>query len=292
MDPNLTPFDTDAISVCPDNCTTQHICNDASLMTDLVDIPFEIPMSSVGGMAIPKKIGTMVLKIKDDDGVVHTEKFPDTYLIPQSPKILISPVQWSEQIGDDNEEGTNIQSFRTYSRLTWHSKFRKTFDHPPNSRLPEMLVNEGYSRFSNFAKRVSLFVQSQADGSSHSFRVAPGKRTRREYELDEQIDDNNDSPLINTNDHWEATFAPKDFTKMLQNNDCKIVHVQKVHPPCADNEHIPHYDVKLVGSDQTYENISEEHLHPFDSVDPESYCTRMRTGNSESLAGTTDRSLA
>ena len=62
-------------------------------------------MSSVGGMAIPKKIGTMVLKIRDDNGIFHTEKFKDTYLIPQLPKILISPVQWSEQIGDD----TNIQ---------------------------------------------------------------------------------------------------------------------------------------------------------------------------------------
>lgn len=270
MDPTITPFDTDSISVCPDNCTTQHICNDASLMEDLMDIPFEIPMSSVGGMAIPKKIGTMVLKIKDDDGVVHTERFPDTYFIPQSPKILISPVQWSEQINDEDEEGKNIQSFRTYSRLRWRSKFTKTFDHPPHSRLPDMLVNEGYSKFSNFARRVSLFVRSKDDGSTHSFRVAPREGTRKEYELDLQTDGDENSPLINTNDHWEATFSPKDFTKMLQNNDCKIVHVQKVHPPCAYNNHIPHYDVNLVGSDQTYENISEDHLHPFDSVDPAS----------------------
>lgn len=111
IDPSLSIFNSDTRTVCPDNCTTQHICNDPSLTKDLVDIP----MSSVGGLAVPKQIGTMVLNIKDDDGVTHVEEFLDTYLMPQSPKILISPIQWAEQINDEDEEGTSIQSFHTYS---------------------------------------------------------------------------------------------------------------------------------------------------------------------------------
>ena len=55
---------------------------------------------------------------------------------------------------------------------------------------------------------------------------------------------------------------------MIQNNDCKIVLVQKVYDPTADNNFIPHYDVKVVGRDDIFENVSEEHLHPFGSTDP------------------------
>ena len=93
LDPSLTLYDTDTIGVCPDNCTTQHVCNNPHLMTHLVDIPFNIPMASVGGITVPKQIGTMTLTIRDDEGIDHIEKFPDTYIMPDSPKILISPVQ-------------------------------------------------------------------------------------------------------------------------------------------------------------------------------------------------------
>ena len=47
-------------------------------------------MASVGGVAVPKQIGTMTLTIRDDDGIDHIEKFPNTYFMSLIPKILIS----------------------------------------------------------------------------------------------------------------------------------------------------------------------------------------------------------
>ena len=53
------------------------------------------------------------------------------------------PDKW----GKPDEEGTYIQSARSKSTLTWnHGKFSKTFLHP-DSKIPEMSINHGFTSF-------------------------------------------------------------------------------------------------------------------------------------------------
>lgn len=134
-----------------------------------------------------------------------------------------------------------------------------------------MMVNEGFSSYIRFVRRVSLFLSSKANGSSHSFKNAPPPESRKQYEVETELDDefdiHTDSTFISSNDKWDATYSENDQAKMIQNNDCKIVLVQKVYDPVTENNYIPHYDVKVVGCDELFENVSQEHLHPFGSTD-------------------------
>ena len=284
IDPSLTIFDTDTIGACPDNCTTQHVCNNPDLMSDLIDIPFDIPMQSVGGIACPKQIGTMTLIIRDDKGIDHVEQFPDTYLMPESPKILISPVQWAQQIRQENENSsdelpikhTGISSWETFSELTWRGKYTKTFDHA--TRLPEMPVNEGYNLYSNFFNKFYSYASTHASSfytpdpeyfdntcSSSSSSSPPMNKQNEGDNLDEG-DLASEDQTDNHFHEWNPTFSINDQCRLLEHNHLMIVSIIKVIPPCESNAFIPHYDVKVVGQDTILTNISEEYLHPFDQV--------------------------
>ena len=296
--PSFSLFDTDTFTVCPDNCTTQHISNNEAIMTDLIDLPFDVPMSSVGGLSITKQMGTMHLNIKDDQGNVHKESFPDTYYMPQSPKILISPTQWDEQINDDDDESTSITTFHHHSKFKWKG-YTITFDHPPGSHLPEMPVNEGFQLHSIFSNKVlprihqnkqSLFCCSPCSNLVHS---SPSSDDPTILKKGMETSDSNSSGFgiccpvpsklslslksncsadlpSNSLDVWEPTFVVGDQDKYIENNEYKIVTITKIHLPSSDNENIPHYDIKVVGNSITFSNISEEYLHPYDSVDPSS----------------------
>ena len=55
-------------------------------MRDLVSIPINLSMQSVGGLAVPKEIGTMTLTIRNNDGVDHEEVFNNVYFYATVPQ--------------------------------------------------------------------------------------------------------------------------------------------------------------------------------------------------------------
>ena len=68
----------------------------------------------------------------------------------------MSVTKFADQLDDD--QGTGIDTKRNHSVLYWkNNQHRRTIRHPL-SNLPEMPVNEGWSRFSLFSKLVGTKV--------------------------------------------------------------------------------------------------------------------------------------
>ena len=71
---------------------------------------------------------------------------------PASPNI-ISCTALASQFHDD--DGTNIQTYRTHSIFTWDSgPYHRTFYHPPGSNIPELGIGAGFSAFNAFCARI------------------------------------------------------------------------------------------------------------------------------------------
>ena len=69
---------------------------------------------------------------------------------PDSPVNILSVTRFADQLDDD--EGTGINTRRSYSEFYWQDgKFKRTIRHPA-SNLPELPVNEGWNSFSLFSK--------------------------------------------------------------------------------------------------------------------------------------------
>ena len=108
-------------------------------------------VKTIGSGAVPLGIGEVPVILTDNDQVEHQMVLRNVYYFPDSDVNLISiselatlfPDKW----GDPDEDGTHIQPGRSNSTLTWnHGQFRKSFIHP-NTKIPEMPINHGYTSF-------------------------------------------------------------------------------------------------------------------------------------------------
>ena len=71
---DLSFFNTDSSFWVCDNSATGHICKDKSLFTgDLVPSIFEV--GSATGILTPTLMGTVILRLTDDEGITHSFEF-------------------------------------------------------------------------------------------------------------------------------------------------------------------------------------------------------------------------
>jgi hypothetical protein len=79
----LSFFDTDSSFWVWDNSTTGHICKDKSLFTgDLVPSIFEVGLAT--GISTPTLMGTVILRLTDDEQVTHLFEFTNVSYLPNS----------------------------------------------------------------------------------------------------------------------------------------------------------------------------------------------------------------
>jgi hypothetical protein len=110
---NMTSFNTDSSFWVCDNLATGHICNDKKLFIgDLV------PSIYIVGAAMetsePTLMGTIQLRIMDDNGKKHTFTLTHVNYMPTSPVNLLSTRVLSKQFTDKNGidmHGTGIHLF-------------------------------------------------------------------------------------------------------------------------------------------------------------------------------------
>ena len=52
--------------------------------------------------------GTILLKIEDEDGIVHPINIKNALYVPEAPSCLLAPQQWEQQANDNhpNPDGT------------------------------------------------------------------------------------------------------------------------------------------------------------------------------------------
>jgi hypothetical protein len=161
---DLSFFDTDSSFWVCDNSATGHICKDKSLFTgDLVPSIFEV--GSATGISTPTLMGTVVLRLTDDEGVTHSFEFTNVNYLPDSPVNLLSLRRLAElypdATGHPDRNDTGIQSGFDNHVLFWNrEQFKKTFI-TASSGLPECLINSGYSRLEAFSTILSSFYDDK-----------------------------------------------------------------------------------------------------------------------------------
>jgi hypothetical protein len=157
LDP-LSSFNMDLSFWVCDNSATGHICNNKILFTDeLVPSIFEV--GSATGISTPTLMGTVTLRITDDEGAKHSFTLKNVNYLPNSPVNILSLCRLAELYPDDaghpDRNETGIRSGYDNHTLYWDkARFSKTF-HTASSGLPECLFSSGYSKLDVFSTMMS-----------------------------------------------------------------------------------------------------------------------------------------
>ncbi len=85
----MTSFDTDSSFWVCDNSATGHICNNQSLFTGNL-VPSIYIVGAATGTSEPALMGTVELRITDDDGEKHKFTLTHVNYMPTSPVNLLS----------------------------------------------------------------------------------------------------------------------------------------------------------------------------------------------------------
>ncbi len=112
LDP-LSSFNMDLSFWVCDNSATGHICNNKILFTDeLVPSIFEV--GSATGISTPTLMGTVTLRITDDEGAKHSFTLKNVNYLPNSLVNILSLHRLAELYPDDmghpDQNGTGISS--------------------------------------------------------------------------------------------------------------------------------------------------------------------------------------
>ena len=154
----LSSFDTDSSFWVCDNSATGHICNNKELFTDEL-VPSIYEIGSATGISTPTLMGTVILRITDNEGAKHSFVLKNVNYLPSSPVNILSLRRLAELYPDDaghpDRTGTGINSGYDSHTLNWdNARFSKTF-HTASSGLPECLFSSGYSKLDVFSTMMS-----------------------------------------------------------------------------------------------------------------------------------------
>jgi hypothetical protein len=145
----VIPFNTDSSFWVS---ATGHICNNKSLFSGEL-VPSIYTVGAATGTTEPALMGTVILRITDDNGKKHAFTLTNVNYMPQSPVNLLSTRVLSKKYIDENgfdKMGTGVWSTYDTHILVWdhgqYSKMLKTH----SSGLPECLFNSGYSCLNTF----------------------------------------------------------------------------------------------------------------------------------------------
>ena len=127
----MASFDSDSSFWVCNNSATGHICNDRSLFHGEL-VPSTFSVSAATGTSETNLMGTIVLSVRDDDGVEHTFTLREVVYMKDSPVNLLSTRRLAEQFPDEagrpDRRGTGIMSLFEEHTLFWnHKRFQKTF---------------------------------------------------------------------------------------------------------------------------------------------------------------------
>ena len=202
LDP-LSSFDTDSSFWVCDNSATGHICNNKELFTDdLVPSIFEI--GSAKGSTLPTLMGTVILRVTDDEGVKHSFTLKNVNYLPNSPVNILSIRRLAELYSDDtghpDRDGTGISSGYDSHTMYWSKgKFRKTF-RTHSSGLPECLFCSGYSKLQAFSTTIASVYD---DTISWAFA------SQDKFHNLAQLDDG--SPIVHVDDNGSTLMNSVSF---------------------------------------------------------------------------------
>ena len=194
-----------------------------------------IPMiDTAAGAGAPVGIGEVPIGWYDDSGQYHKFILTEVFHVPDSPVNIMGISAFSKIIGDYENKGTRINSSGIDLVFTWdNEKYKRTFTNSDAS-LPELVVNDGFSKyhwFCNFVERIQP-IQKQC------YHVAATKSAMKLYDVGEEV-------LYKNVDHVEHGVIDK-ITKERTNSLDLNYHVK-----FKDNRKVIATKDNLQGIDET-----------------------------------------
>ena len=147
-------FDADSDTIVVDNSANciiwRHKRNFVQSTYTKLDPSLRPNISTASGPGSPVAIGDLNLGWYDDSGQYHNFVLKNAFHIPKSPVNVLGLSAFSKSIGDYNSGGTRINSSGTESIFSWNNnKCQRSFSHS-EADMPELPVNDGYSKFHKF----------------------------------------------------------------------------------------------------------------------------------------------
>ena len=175
-------IDTDSINFGIDTCTSDSICNRRELFVGDIKRCRSIFIEGLGGKIQAEGYGTIKIRVIDDNGLAHDLIIHNVLYVPASSVNLLSPQRWAEGNGGGN--GIFEATFAHCTVLFWSDqKFIKTIPHHPDSNIPIMAVNEGFTSYSLYVNHMPkhsevktpefLYTSKLADPKSYRCTICP-----------------------------------------------------------------------------------------------------------------------
>ena len=90
-------LDTDSYEIAIDTYTSESVCKEKELFVGKIHSCRRLYIQGVGGKVKVTGVGTIKIRIVDDDGITHELLIHNVLYVPESPVNLLSPQRWSEQ---------------------------------------------------------------------------------------------------------------------------------------------------------------------------------------------------
>ena len=160
---NVT-WDSDSVQVVVDNSATTHVWNVLDDFQPGTLYYFE-PDDDVGVITVDKEEskpigkGTVHAYLIDSRGIRRKLVLEDALYFPNSPVNVLGVTKLAETL--DDYDGTWIKTMRNTSHFVWdHEQYELEFQHP-NSNLPMVSMNKGFSKYSSFVTMFNPFTTDQ-----------------------------------------------------------------------------------------------------------------------------------
>ena len=189
-------FDSDRSYSIVDNSNNYHTLSEEEMFTNKIDSTIYNGVATIcENDIIPKWIGRVSWYCTDEDEQLYTDKLNDVLYFPYSPLNILSATALDESIKDDGVTWV----LKTNSIFTWDfGKYKNITAHSENC-LPELDIQDSFSKFSGFFKKVgSISINYTLNFSFESIFTREYPITGNEYEvISDAVSQKLGKPLVN-----------------------------------------------------------------------------------------------
>ena len=198
-------FDADSSTIIVDNAANCIIWRDKRNFVPgtyvKLDSSMESGIATAVGSGSPVGIGHLRIGWKDDLGTYREYVIKNVYHVPDSPVNILGISAFSRSLEDYDSKGTRVTSSGKESIFVWDNlQYTKTFSHS-EANMPEMTVNEGFSKF----HRLCNFLDARCPISAqcyHTYKRNPCEDALVPYNVGEEV-------LYKRGDHVETAIVDK-----------------------------------------------------------------------------------
>lgn len=146
---NKCQFDSDSKLFGIGNRATTSVSND---IEDFVGPLKETngTLKGIGGAIKIDGIGTLQIKLADENGIIHNILLPGSLYVKKSPIRLLCPQQWAQTARDNHpkKDGTWSGTFADRVELYWNQRrFKRTIKLDPGTNVASLYTAAGYTNY-------------------------------------------------------------------------------------------------------------------------------------------------